>query len=229
MGARPDVFVTGTDTSIGKTWVSAGIMRGFAGTGLRVAGMKPVASGCRRSRHGLRNADAELLQSLATVRCEYAQVNPAPLREAVAPHIAAARSGAVIDLERIRAAFLELRGRADAVVVEGVGGWRVPLSGSETTADMVRELGLPVVLVVGLRLGCINHALLSAESVAGSGLLLAGWVANHLRRDYKDGPAIVNFLSERIAAPLLGVVPHLQRLAPDRIAAALSMDLLRAG
>jgi dethiobiotin synthetase len=227
MNARFDVFVTGTDTDVGKTWVCAGLMCGLAAAGLRVAGMKPVASGCRRSRSGLRSEDAELLQSLASVPCEYELVNPVPLRDAVAPHIAAARAEVAIDLERIRLAARRLRAQSDALVVEGIGGWRVPLSGRETTADLVRELGLPVVLVVGLRLGCINHALLSAESIVASGAILAGWVANGVVPEYEEGAETVNFLSERIAAPLLGTVPHMRRLAPDRIAAAVSVDLLQ--
>ncbi|MBI1731738.1 MAG: dethiobiotin synthase [Gammaproteobacteria bacterium] len=228
MTGRLDCFVTGTDTGVGKTWVSAGLMHGLSATGLRVAGMKPVASGCRKSRRGPRNDDAEILRSLASIPVDYALVNPVPLPEPIAPHIAAARAGVVIDMDAIRAAFRQLQARADAVVVEGIGGWRVPLSEARSTADLVRELGLPAVLVVGLRLGCINHALLSVESIAASAVTLAGWVANHLLPDYSEGAETVNYLSERIAAPLIGVVPYLEQRDPERIATALSVELLSA-
>lgn len=229
MSARCDCFVTGTDTGTGKTWVSAGLMRCISAAGLRVAGMKPVASGCRRTREGLRNEDAEILQSLASVSLPYDLVNPVPLPDGVAPHIAAARARVHIDMAAIRAAYLQLHGQADAVIVEGIGGWRVPLSGTDTTADLVRALELPVLLVVGLRLGCINHALLSVESIASEGIPLAGWVANHLDPGFSEGTEVINYLSEQIAAPLIGTVPHLQDFQPDRVAEALAIELLALG
>ena len=229
MPVRLDCIVTGTDTGIGKTWVSAGLMRGISAIGLRVAGMKPIASGCRRTRDGLRNEDAEILQSLASVPSPYELVNPVSLLDAVAPHIAAARAGLQIDLAVIRAAYQQLRAQTDAVVVEGIGGWRVPISGSSTTADLVRELELPVVLVVGLRLGCINHALLSAEVMAADGIPLAGWVANSLSAGYAEGTETINYLSEHIAAPLIGTIPFLEEFLPDQVAATLAVDLLAVG
>ena len=229
MPVRLDCIVTGTDTGIGKTWVSAGLMRGISAIGLRVAVMKPIASGCRRTRDGLRNEDAEILQSLASVPSPYELVNPVSLLDAVAPHIAAARAGLQIDLAVIRAAYQQLRAQTDAVVVEGIGGWRVPISASSTTADLVRELELPVVLVVGLRLGCINHALLSAEVMAADGIPLAGWVANSLSAGYAEGTETINYLSEQIAAPLIGTIPFLEEFLPDQIAATLAVDLLAVG
>lgn len=227
MGARCDCFVTATDTGVGKTWISAGLMHAIAGTGRRVVGMKPVASGCRRTRDGWRNEDAEMLQSLATLPQPYDLVNPVALPDAVAPHIAAARADKPIDLSLVRAAYSALRQDSEAVVVEGVGGWRVPLVGNETVADLAVALGLPVVLVVGLRLGCINHALLSASAIVADGATFAGWVANHLQPDYAEAQEIINDLSERIAAPLIGEVPHLQQFLPDRIAGVLAIDLLQ--
>ena len=229
MPTRLDCFVTGTDTGVGKTWVSAGLMRSLASAGLHVVGMKPVASGCRRTRAGLRNEDAELLQALASVTPPYELVNPVPLPDAVAPHVAAARAGARIDPEVIRAAYQELRGQANAVVVEGVGGWRVPLAETGTTADLVRLLNLPVLLVVGLRLGCINHALLSVESITADRIPLAGWVANHVDPHFADTSEVINYLSEHIAAPLIGTVPNLEEFEPDRVAGALAIDLLAFG
>jgi dethiobiotin synthetase len=229
MSTRLDCFVTGTDTGVGKTWVSAGLMRSLAAAGLHVAGMKPVASGCRRTRTGLRNADAEQLQALASITPPYELVNPVRLAEAVAPHIAAARAGVRIDPEAIWAAYQELRRQANAVVVEGIGGWRVPLAETGTTADLVRLLDLPVLLVVGLRLGCINHALLSVESITADRIPLAGWVANHVDPRFTDSSEVINYLSEHIAAPLIGTVPNLEELQPDRVAEALAIDLLAFG
>lgn len=229
MTARQDCFVTGTDTGVGKTWVSAGLMRCYSAAGLLVAGMKPVASGSRRTRAGLRNEDAENLQVLASVASPYNLVNPVPLPDAVAPHIAAARAGVRIDLAAIRAAYLQLRQQANVVIVEGIGGWRVPLSEAGTTADLVRALEIPVLLVVGLRLGCINHALLSVESIAADRISLAGWVANHVDPEFEEANEVINYLSEHIGAPLIGTVPNLAEFQPDRVAAALAVELLAFG
>jgi dethiobiotin synthetase len=226
---RIDCFVTGTDTGVGKTWVSAGLMRAASAAGLRVAGMKPIASGCRRTREGLRNDDAELLRALASVTIPYALVNPVTLPDPVAPHIAAHRAGVEIDVGAVRGAWRRLRADADAVIVEGIGGWRVPLAGNGTVADLARDLELPVVLVVALRLGCINHALLTAEAIGGDGVPLAGWVANHVQREFAEAQEVVNFLCERIAAPLIGSVPYLQEFQPDLIARSLAIDLLVSG
>ena len=142
------------------------------------------------------------------------------------PTIAAARAGVRIDPAAIQTAYLELRGQADAVIVEGAGGWRVPLSEAGTTADLVRLLNLPVLLVVGLRLGCINHALLSVESIAADRIPLAGWVANHVDARFAEAGEVINYLSEHIAAPLIGSVPNLEEFLPDRVAEALAIDLL---
>lgn len=225
---RLDCFVTGTDTGIGKTWVSAGLMAAAAAAGLRVAGMKPVASGCRRTREGWRNDDASLLQSLCTVPVAYELVNPIALPDPVAPHIAASRAGVTIDPGVVRAAFERVQSITDAVVVEGIGGWRVPLAGDSTVADLARLLDVPVVLVVGLRLGCINHALLTAQAISADGLPFAGWVAVDLVADHGERDDIVNYLCERIASPLLGSVPYLPAMLPERIGATLAIDLLAA-
>jgi dethiobiotin synthetase len=222
-------FVTGTDTGIGKTWISAGLLCAMRASGLRVAGMKPVASGCRRTRDGLRNEDAEILQFHSSAASDYHLVNPVALPDAVAPHIAAARSGMIVDLAAIHSAYLSLRSGVDAVVVEGVGGWRVPLTGGRQIRDLVRMLELPVLVVVGLRLGCINHTLLTVESLLGDQVPLAGWVANGLQRDFAEAPEVVNFLCERIPAPLIGTVPFMEELQADRIGMHLATDLLAPG
>jgi dethiobiotin synthetase len=161
------VVVTGTDTGVGKTLVAAGLLHGLARRGLRVAGMKPVATGCERTAAGLRNDDALCLGRHASVDAAYEEINPYAFEPAIAPHVAAAEAGVRIDLARIAACCARLSRGADRVVVEGVGGWRVPLNEREDVGDLARLLGLPVLLVVGVRLGCLNHARLSADAIAG--------------------------------------------------------------
>ena len=179
-------FVTGTDTACGKTAVSLGLMWALQQRGLRALGMKPVASGSRVTAEGLRNDDALRLQAQGSWPLPYAAVNPYPFEPPIAPHIAAQQAGLEIELARLRRAYRELAAAADAVIVEGVGGWHVPLGPATAIADLVRELDLPVLLVVGLRLGCLNHALLSVESILGSAVPLAGWVATQVERDMRD-------------------------------------------
>lgn len=202
------LFVTGTDTGIGKTWVALGTMAFLRARGFSVAGMKPVASGCRMDAQGLRNEDAELLRAAATSEVPYEQVNPFAFGPPVAPHIAAAEAGVAISLERIAAAYRTLAAGADWCIVEGIGGWLVPLGPRATVADMAARLALPVVLVVGVRLGCLNHALLSVQGIRARGCRLLGWVANVLAPEKAARPAQnIAALAERIEAPLLGAVP----------------------
>lgn len=216
-------FVTGTDTGVGKTVITLGLMQYLQDQGFTVAGMKPVASGCERTAAGLRNDDALQLQRQASMALDYSLVNPVALEPAIAPHIAAARSGTRIDLTRIRHAFDDLAARADRVVVEGVGGWRVPLNDRDTVADLALALGLDVILVVGMRLGCLNHALLSAEAIAADGLRLAGWVANVLQPAPEALDDNVTALKTRLSAPLLGVVPAMTRCAAGTVAGVLQI------
>ena len=225
--ARPDFgcFVTGTDTGAGKTWISVGLLHALSLRGRRVAGMKPVASGAEQFADGLRNADALLLQSYCTSAIDYADVNPYVFGEPIAPHLAAERAGIRVRMDRIRAAYARLCAQSEVVIVEGIGGWRVPLAPKLQTADLVRTLDLPVLLVVGLRLGCINHALLTAEAISADGLRLAGWVGNAIDAGYEPAQATVGYLQANIAAPLLGVVAHLPALEPQSVAAALDLKL----
>ncbi|MEZ5542259.1 MAG: dethiobiotin synthase [Pseudomonadota bacterium] len=216
-------FVTGTDTGVGKTVVTLGLMQYLQDRGRLVAGMKPVASGCERAPAGLRNADAVQLQQQASMPLTYAQVNPVALAAPIAPHLAARRDGVTISLPLICQYFDELAVRADCVVVEGVGGWRVPLTERETVADLAAELGLDVILVVGIRLGCLNHALLSAEAIRRDGLTLAGWVANCLPPLPDARDENINTLRSLLAVPLLGVVPPLA--VPDARGVADVLEL----
>ncbi|AFJ02463.1 Dethiobiotin synthetase [Methylophaga frappieri] len=201
-------FITGTDTEVGKTRISVGLIEVLKQQGHRVAAMKPVASGCEQTATGLQNEDALALQAAASVRSPYSQLNPYAFAPAIAPHIAALQDGVEINLTNLVTHYQQIAETADVVVVEGAGGWLVPLNRQQTIADLAIALNLPVILVVAIRLGCINHALLTAESVRRSGLTLAGWVANNLTVDPQQ-ENIIAAISERIDAPCLGVVPRL--------------------
>lgn len=203
-------FVTGTDTEVGKTVISVGLIKALQNQGITVAAMKPVASGCQMTEQGLRNEDALALQSAATTPAAYALVNPYAFAPAIAPHIAARQAGISIELSTLLERFQQLQNTADAVVVEGAGGWLVPLNGQHSIADLAAVINLPVVLVVAIKLGCINHALLTADSIRGRGLTLAGWVANDFLDDVEH-TAIIESIAARIDAPCIGVVPRLKK------------------
>ena len=221
------VFVTGTDTGIGKTRASVALLHAFRASGLRAVGMKPVASGCRESADGLRNDDAEALIAASAPAPSYATCNPFALPLAIAPHLAAREAGVGIEIEPIVRAFGELAATGDRVVIEGVGGWSVPLSDTLMQAGIVRALDVPVVLVVGLRLGCLNHALLSARAIAADGCTLAGWIANRIDPDMAHADENLATLRLRIAAPLLGVLAHSPNAVGSADIAALAAALGR--
>lgn len=197
-------FVAGTDTEVGKTFATCALLLALRKQGLQAVGMKPVAAGTDEDG---KNDDVERLVAASGMAAPRELINPYLFRPAIAPHIAAAEAGVAIDIEHIATAFENLRGMADVVLVEGVGGFCVPLGRDCDTADLAERLALPVVLVVGMRLGCINHALLTCQAIASRGLVLAGWIANRI------DPAMARFdenlaaLRERIDAPLLGVIP----------------------
>ncbi|MBX3702214.1 MAG: dethiobiotin synthase [Steroidobacteraceae bacterium] len=214
-------FVTGTDTGVGKTLVTAALLRRLREAGVAVAGMKPIAAGAMDGPEGRANEDALLLQAESSVRHPYPLVNPCLYEPAIAPHIAAAESGVAIDLERIEAAFRALASTADVVLAEGAGGFLVPLDDARSCAELPLRLGMDVILVVGLRLGCLNHALLTAEAIAARGLVLAGWVGNCVAPEFPRREANVATLEARLPAPCLGIVPWLQAADLARAAAAL--------
>lgn len=213
-------FITGTDTGVGKTLVSCALLHAFAAQGKRVAGFKPVAAGCGEDEH---NDDADALRAASSMQLTYGQVNPYCFRHAIAPHLAARHSGVQIELKRMLTSYRELAGQADKVIVEGAGGFLVPLNDKQTSADLARELDLPVILVVGMRLGCLNHALLTARVIADYQLECAGWVANVLDETMPSLQENIDALRERLAAPLLGVIP--QMATPEATAAARCLDL----
>ncbi|MGJ7615391.1 MULTISPECIES: dethiobiotin synthase [unclassified Variovorax] len=216
-------FVTGTDTGIGKTLVSTAMLHLLAGSGLRAVGMKPVAAGAEDIDGGWRNEDVEQLAAAGNVDAPLALRCPYLLRAPMSPHLAAKEEGVRIALPPMLSAFAELAARADAVVVEGVGGFCVPFCDDLDSAELAVALGLPVVLVVGLRLGCLSHALLTAEAVRARGLVLAGWVASVVDPSMLAPQANLQTLRARLGAPLLGVVPHLAH--PDAAQAARHIDL----
>ncbi len=206
-------FVTGTDTGVGKTVVACALLHAFAAQGLRAAPMKPVAAGVERIEGELKHADIEALVAASNVAAPRDLVNCYCFLPPIAPHIAAAAAGIMIDLERIARCFGELVALADVVIVEGVGGFRVPLGNNVDTGELAARLALPVVLVVGMRLGCLNHALLTSEAIAARGLVLAGWVANHIDPKMEAAEQNVQALQEALLAPLLARIPYSQ--APD--------------
>ena len=224
------LFVTGTDTEIGKTLVSAALLRGFAREGLRATAMKPIAAGASLVDGVLHNEDADQLDAAATVLLPPEIRTPFMLKEPAAPHIAAALDNVVLDMTRIVDAHGAALQMADVVVVEGVGGFRVPLTDAHDTADLAFALNLPVVLVVGMRLGCISHALLTAEAIAARGLTIAGWVANRVDPSMlfpdENIAALRDRLDRQYGAPLLGIVPHLSPASADIAATHLDTNRL---
>lgn len=216
------VFVTGTDTGVGKTRVACALVARAAAAGLRVAGLKPISAGLEPTPDGPRHADARALMAVNPVALVYAQVNPFAFGEAVAPHLAAAAEGRALERGAVAAAVRAAAVGLDAVVVEGVGGFVVPLGPDWDTADLAQDLGLPVVLVVGLRLGCLNHALLTREAIARRGLPFAGWVASAIDPGFARAAGNLATLAERLEAPPLGVLPH----APDGAAASDARHLV---
>ncbi|HEX4585532.1 MAG TPA: dethiobiotin synthase [Burkholderiaceae bacterium] len=212
-GSCPSLFVTGTDTGVGKTLASCALLKRLRAGGLRALGMKPVAAGVEATPEGPVNADVVALRRASSWPAPLSEVNPYLFEPAIAPHLAAASAGVRIEIEPIRQAFESLRRSADAVVVEGVGGFLVPLNERDDAGDLAVALALPVVLVVGMRLGCLNHALLTQQAIVARSLTLAGWIANSIDPGMARFDQNLQALRERIAAPLLGVMPY--RPAPD--------------
>ena len=220
-------FIAGTDTDVGKTTIAAGLLHAARAAGLSTAAVKPIASGCTATPQGLRNADALALQAECCPALDYAQVSPFAFAPAIAPHIAAREAGVTLSTEALADAVQGvLERRADFTLVEGAGGWRVPLNARETLAALPIRLQLPVILVVGVRLGCISHALLSAEAIAHDGLVLAGWVANIIDPAMSRLEENLATLDELVPAPCLGRVPRLAEASAARVAAYLRLAAL---
>jgi len=222
--AKQWLFITGTDTDVGKTVVACGFLAAANQQGLRTAAIKPVAAGCEITEQGMTNTDALQLQAAASHKLAYQQINPIALVPAIAPHIAAAEAGVQMSASRLvgycRGVSLM---PVDTVVIEGAGGWRVPINSRETLADVARELECAVIVVVGMRLGCLNHALLTIEAIRRDGLQIAGWVANILDPDMPRLQANIDTLKQCINEPCLGTVPRLDDLSPEKVATFLTV------
>lgn len=221
-------FVTGTDTEIGKTTIAAGLLHAARISGLTTAAAKPVASGCVQTAEGLRNEDALALLGESTLALRYDEVNPLAFEPAIAPHLAAREAGMQLDVASLLGPVQAVLAKgADLTLVEGAGGWRVPLAGRENLSDLAMALGLPVILVVGVRLGCINQAVLTAEAIARDGLPLAGWVANLVDPHTSRLADNLATLAERLPAPCLGFVPRLAQVTPAAVASHLDLVFLQ--
>lgn len=222
--AKQWLFITGTDTDVGKTVVACGFLAAANQQGLRTAAIKPVAAGCEVTEQGMTNSDALQLQAAASHKLSYQQINPVALEPAIAPHIAAAEAGVRMSASRLVG---YCRGVSllpvDMVVIEGAGGWRVPINSRETLADVAQELECAVIVVVGMRLGCLNHALLTMEAIRRDGLQIAGWVANILDTEMPRLQENIDTLKQSINEPCLGIVPRLDDLSPEQVATFLSV------
>ncbi len=220
-------FVTGTGTGVGKTLVTSGLLAAARLRGLSTAGLKPVAAGCELTEDGLRNNDALALQAQTTLPISYDQINPVALEPAIAPHIAAAEAGRRLSADRL-AGFCRgvMMQRPDLTLIEGAGGWRVPLNDRETFAELAKIMQLPVILVVGMDLGCINLALLTAEAIQRDGLTLAGWVANQVVPTMDRYQENLETLQRRIPCPMIGEVPYQSGIEVEQIIEYLRLDAL---
>ncbi|HDZ55998.1 MAG TPA: dethiobiotin synthase [Pseudomonas xinjiangensis] len=220
-------FITGTDTEIGKTTIAAGLLHAARAAGLTTAAAKPVAAGCERTAQGLRNDDALILMAECDPALSYELINPITLEPAIAPHIAAIEGKVALTVDLLATACNQVFERdADFTLVEGAGGWRVPLNDQQTLADLASELAIPVIMVVGMRLGCINHALLTAEAIARDGLKLAGWIANGVDPHMSRPEENLTTLRQLIKAPCLGVIPTLSPPSAEKVAACLDLGPL---
>jgi dethiobiotin synthetase len=222
--AKKVLFITGTDTDIGKTLIATGLLEAANKQGKRTAAIKPVAAGCSDTGEGPQNEDALMLQAAASTQLSYQQVNPVALDEPMAPHIAAKEQGKQLSANRLTGFC---RGitllPVDLVVIEGAGGWRVPLNNRESMAEIPKQLNAEVVLVVGLKLGCINHALLTAQAIRSDGLKIAGWVANTIDEDMLRLDENIDTLKQLIDEPCLGVIPRLAEKSPQQVATFLTV------
>jgi dethiobiotin synthetase len=224
----PALFVTGTDTGVGKTRIAAALCRALVARGVRVAAMKPVASGCAFTPDGLRNEDALSLIAAMNVRARYSDVNPYAFEPAIAPHIAAQEAGVEIDFDVLDRAFDRLKMQSQALIVEGAGGWLAPLDATRAFADLAVHWQMDVILVVGMRLGCLNHALLTVEAIERRGLRVRGWVANSIDPRFERPAENMLSLTNRISAPCLGFFSFEPQADPDELARGLAVDALNA-
>ena len=220
---RRSLYVTGTDTGVGKTVARAALLHRLRSAGRSAGGMKPVASGCERTAEGWRNDDALRLQAASDPRPAYDDINPYALEMATAPQLAARAMGVGVELAPLLDAHARLTAQCEVVVVEGVGGWAAPLGDGFDQCELPRALALPVVLVVGLRLGCLSHARLTARAIAADGLEFIAWIGSSIDPDFAERDAYLELLREALPAPCLGVLPHAVSPDPHAMAQALAL------
>lgn len=219
-------FVTGTDTEVGKTFASCALLQAANLQGLTTAGYKPVASGSEMTTQGLRNHDALLLQANSSIPLSYELVNPIVFEAPTSPHIISEKMGKPIKFSQMTEGLMQLHSQAEWVLVEGAGGWYTPLSVEKTYADWVIEQQLPVILVVGIKLGCINHALLTADAIVASGLSLVGWIANEVEPAGFYQVEYLSTLNRMIKAPCLGIIPHQDKNLEMKLGQYINLSLL---
>jgi len=212
------VFITGTDTGVGKTWFTLALMQAFKKRGYKTNGMKPVASGGSYVNGKLMNNDARLIMQHCDEPVNYEHINPFVFEAPVSPNFAARNAGEIVELDQIVASYNRLASASDNIIVEGIGGWRVPISDKIRTADLVRELGIPVILVVGLRLGCINHAILTAEAIRADGINLCGWASNQLVKGYLYKDETLELLNDELVCPNIASLDYMIDLDPVEMA-----------
>ncbi|ANO33197.1 dethiobiotin synthase [Vibrio breoganii] len=218
------IFVAGTDTDVGKTVVSRALLQAFNARGLSTIGFKPVAAGCEMTAEGARNSDALYLQSAASIELAYDEVNPVALMTPASPHIAAKIDDKPIDTASLSEKLHQHQKNADFVLVEGAGGWRVPIADDGYLSEWVADEKLPVILVVGVKLGCLSHAILTAEAIKNDGLEVVGWVANRVNpceEHYRD---IITFLESQIGAPKIGEIPYMRGVKKKDLSKYINLD-----
>jgi len=222
---RKKVFITGTDTDVGKTVISCAILEYANNLGFKTVGLKPISAGCELTSVGLRNEDALLLQQHASYNLDYDIINPIAYQEPIAPHIAAQKKGEFIDLTLVDTALTKVPDDIDFTVIEGAGGWHLPVDSSYYFSSWVAENKLDVILVVGVKLGCLNHAILSAQAIQHSGANFVGWVANSLTADIANYDEMIETLTVALPAPLMGKMPYLSSIEDKQEKSANYLDL----
>ncbi|MYM58217.1 ATP-dependent dethiobiotin synthetase BioD [Vibrio sp. OCN044] len=219
-------FIAGTDTDVGKTVASTAILNALAQKEVKTIGYKPVAAGSQETELGFRNSDALYLQKASTVETEYEDINPYPLELPTSPHIAAQREGVDIQYSVLSDKLSIHKEKADFVLVEGAGGWRVPVSGEECLSSWVQQEKLPVILVVGIKLGCLSHAMLTLDAIEADGLEVIGWVANRINPGTEHYADIIAMLENKISAPKLGEIPYIPSIKQKNLAQYLDVSTL---
>ncbi|MFD1260268.1 dethiobiotin synthase [Entomomonas asaccharolytica] len=227
MALQKTFFITGTDTEIGKTTIACGLLAAAKAKGLTTAAVKPVASGCEKTLEGLRNEDALALWEQCSTPLEYSEINPLAFQPAIAPHIAAQEAKVNLSITNLLPTVLAtLKKAADFNVIEGAGGWRVPLNDNEYLSDLAKNLKIPVVLVVGIRLGCVNHALLTKQAIEQDGLQVIAWVANIIDANTSRLDENIQTLHTHLALPCLGVVPYIDNIHAEQVSSHLDINPL---